>query len=376
MSSPWIGSYFWTNGPLVIGPASAREELRRDRAAVKSLARRRSVLSGAVVGDAAVWVLGGKAQPTRVWTFGPECVVLVRVKHYANPVTRLPAVIAFHPAWADGKYRPIRGTLEIGEGEALLFDIVGKDPETPGPREDGATYSFPLAGGAWRASKQEVTYLDVELVLVKLVRKGHEPSINATAERPPEPEPVVATDAMIRAAKALEFVGTDGGPVLVLPLAHIAEWFGVNDGDGEYAFETKPTDYHRACAVNDPIGSIPVGAAEAWVMPSPDAVAFHPLEDGGLLLRWVGADNGASVLAGALLAPAELWAATGEVLTSEGGFAIVDAAKDGREDKAHTTFALPAGRYALWSMREYHGDVRIGDQLHGTMVTAIRLRRV
>ncbi len=376
MSGPWIGDYFRDNGPLVIGPSSARKHLKGDEATVRALARCRKVLSGAVVGADAVWVLGGNARPTRVWTFGPECVVVVRVKRYADLVTRLPAAIAFHPAWADGKYRRIPGSFEMAEGEALLFDIVGKHPEAPGPREDGATYRFPLAGGSWRAFKQEVTYQRVDLVLIKLVRVGHKPVIEVAAERPPEPEPLVATDDVVRAAAALEFVGTAGGPVLVLPLAHMAAWFGVNDADGQYAFEVKPTDYDRACDVHDSIGAVPVGPSQAWVLPSPDPVAFHPLEDGGLLLRWVGADNSASVLAGALLAPGELWADTGEVLTSEGGFVIMDAANDGRGSKAHTPFALPSGRYAVWAMREYDGEVRVGDRLHGTMVTAIRLRRL
>ena len=64
------------------------------------------------------------------------------------------------------------------------------------------------------------------------------------------------------------------------------------------------------------------------------------------------------------------------MLTSEGAFVIVDAAVDGRDDNEFAVaFALPAGRYAVWSMREYDGDVRVDESLHGTMVTAIRLRR-
>jgi len=376
MSKQWIGDYFWKCGPLVIGPASTRETMLAQPVAAKALARKRAVLSAANVGGDSIWVLGGNARPVRVWTFGTECIVLVRVKRYADIVTRLPTAIAFHPAWADGKYKRIAGTFDISAGDALLFDTRGKDPDQPGPRPDDPCFGFPLAGGTWKAFKQEVTYERVDFIVIKLVRDGHEPVIEVAAGRPPEPEALVATDAMVRAAKRLEFVETDGGPVLVLPLAHKTEWFGVNDADGEYAFESKPTDYDRACEVNEVIEAIPVGASEAWVLPSPDPVAFHPVEEGGLLLRWVGADNGTSVLAGALLAPEALWYDTGQVLTSEGSFAIVDAAKDGRDDKPCTTFKLPAGRYAVWSMREFNGDVRIGKTQHETMVTAIRLRRL
>ena len=375
---PWLGMYTHGRGPLVIGPPAVRDALLVDGGATTAFAKKRSKVSSATLGGSSVWVLGGDARPTRVWCFGPECVVLVRVKKYADPRTVLPKAIEFHPGWAPADaYKPVRGRFPITGDSVILFDSMGRLRNDPGPRADDAVYPFEVMGGTWRAEWQPVTYERVEFEVIRLVREVHEPVIEAPCERPADPDPLVVTDAIAQAATRLEFVSTHGGPVLMMPVAHQARWHGVYDESGAYVFEKEPTDYDRACGSGDPVAPIACGPSQAWVLPCPDATAFHPLDDGGLLVRWIGADNPETLLAGALLAPETLWSDTGHVLESEGAFLLMDAVDDGRDiEFPHTTFPLAPGRYAVWSMREFDGEVLWDGASHELMVTAIGLRRL
>ena len=112
-------------------------------------------------------------------------------------------------------------------------------------------------------------------------------------------------------------------------------------------------------------------------MQSPDNTAFHSLPRGGVLLRWVGADNAECLLAGALAAPDELWERSDRELVSAGMFFLMDAAMDGRDSEDSNTVGIPlgAGRYRVDILPEWSDEVRALDGVHDTMVQAIRLTR-
>jgi len=61
------------------------------------------------------------------------------------------------------------------------------------------------------------------------------------------------------------WVSSSGGPLLLLPVTHLAEWQGTEAAIVPYlrGEDDRPSDYERACAVDDYTGVIPVGSSEA-----------------------------------------------------------------------------------------------------------------
>jgi Immunity protein 21 len=59
--------------------------------------------------------------------------------------------------------------------------------------------------------------------------------------------------------EAVEWIESQGGPLILAPRSIIRDWFGNLSASG------KTTDYARACAVDDVIDTISVGAHSAVV---------------------------------------------------------------------------------------------------------------
>ncbi len=83
----------------------------------------------------------------------------------------------------------------------------------------------------------------------------------------------------MKQADALGYVASEGGPLILLDVAHAADWSGI-DGD----------DYGRACALLDEAhdGVIAVGASSGIVWDPGGAGAANVFRDGGrvVLVRW------------------------------------------------------------------------------------------
>jgi hypothetical protein len=103
----------------------------------------------------------------------------------------------------------------------------------------------------------------------------------------------------------LPWVHSEGGPLLLLDERDLASWGGVVDEieapRTEQSFSTggKRTDYDRACAVRGYLGRISVGAREALVLDDiPMQTTWVPPTgaDGGMLARWMFAENEAELL--------------------------------------------------------------------------------
>ena len=84
-----------------------------------------------------------------------------------------------------------------------------------------------------------------------------------------------------------KWIQSNGGPLLLLPAELLRQWGG-----------TATADYERACTVQDEIAVLDVGNGVGLVLgDEPHQTAWAPADDGGLLVRWVYADDEADVWA-------------------------------------------------------------------------------
>jgi predicted DNA-binding WGR domain protein len=123
-------------------------------------------------------------------------------------------------------------------------------------------------------SKSEKAASFAAQVIGKKLRKGYKETDYVRLER-------ISNEARIL-AKKLRFVGTEGGPLLILPQELLLSWNGVFDADGKYIFETKPCDYSRACEWKGKwVRSIRVGNGTGLVLQSNSAAAWLANESEG-----------------------------------------------------------------------------------------------
>jgi predicted DNA-binding WGR domain protein len=156
----------------------------------------------------------------------------------------------------------------------------------------------------------------------------------------------------IKIAETLRFVGTEGGPLMVLPEELLPSWNGVYDAEGRYIYETDHCDYTRACEWEGSwIRNIVVGEGIGLVLHSDSAASFLPDDTGGVFIRWSAADSAAPLVHALLRAPKSKWKRTGisvKVGPSQ-GLVLFDAARKGSglKDLPGNEFMERGMRWAL-----------------------------
>lgn len=194
---------------------------------------------------------------------------------------------------------------------------------------------------------------------------------------------VTATPEVITRGAALSFIGHgDGGPTVIVPNAVLAKYWGVFDEHGgDPGLEN--THYNTVC---DAELLMPFEGHELLVLQEEGSTAWVPDGDGGLLLRWVGADSGAALLAavqGQSFTPAGRNGTDAVWTIPDGGLTFMHAVEDGRRPIAQrmwdsTAIELPPGRYAVEQLAcgEWRGTVAFPDgHVEEVMMMCYRLRR-
>ena len=159
----------------------------------------------------------------------------------------------------------------------------------------------------------------------------------------------------------MQWVESNGGPLILVPERHLRAWHGA---DGPSASET---DYERACAVEDYAAAIPVGeGAGIIIAEEPLPTAWQPSSEGGggMLVRWVAAPSEQAVRdALAALPPGIPWEEVFdlEVEREDGALVLFDAAVPGGElPPDHLRIDLAPGHYTFeLSAYRVSGDVEL-----------------
>jgi hypothetical protein len=141
-----------------------------------------------------------------------------------------------------------------------------------------------------------------------------------------------------------KWIATDGGPLIALDLRLLDEWNGIPQED---ASSTTPNDYKRACAINDYLGTIPVGDGWGVVLGDmPLQMAWRPLEKGGggILVRWFYAPNRSVVHTKLQNLHDVTWEASDvRLLITSGRCIVFDAAWGGSEIRDDWSIVLDSG---------------------------------
>ncbi|MFD4613102.1 immunity 21 family protein [Streptomyces sp. NPDC058451] len=140
---------------------------------------------------------------------------------------------------------------------------------------------------------------------------------------------------------AVEWVESEGGPLIVVPEVVLSSWSGADSDESE-------TDYDRACGVDGYAGLVAVGQSQALVLgDDPASTSFLP--ERGLFVRWCAAESEEELLgsvdaalADAAWEPEQLWDVPGPVV-------LFDSAWPGDElePENHLRVDLEPGRYSV-----------------------------
>jgi hypothetical protein len=147
----------------------------------------------------------------------------------------------------------------------------------------------------------------------------------------------------------IEWIESEGGPLLLAPKSKIGDWLGslsANSASG-------PTDYERACAVQDEIGLIPIGNDQQAIVlgDEPDRTTLLARTiDELLIIRWRWAESEKSLLSAlssALGLDAMSFNTKGTFTAQAEEYLLFDSAYSGAEITRNLTVELQAGTYSL-----------------------------
>ena len=174
---------------------------------------------------------------------------------------------------------------------------------------------------------------------------------------------------------SIEWVFSAGGPLILIPAELATHWRGVeewsppeNGGDltGEF-----PSDYARACGIDDYLGMLEVGPGRALILgDEPMQTAFLPSHDGGIIVRWMYSEDEDSLWRAVGAVPESAWEITPHrVEVAQEGILVFDSAYPGD--------ALPAslddGAAAPWIRIELSSGTYLVDMADYGPDTSTRL---
>jgi len=152
------------------------------------------------------------------------------------------------------------------------------------------------------------------------------------------------------AAKRKVWVGGSGaGPLLLLPARLLRDWAGAAVPTARPPGSPAARDYDRACAVGD-VGTIRVGPGRGLVLGGdPLPTTWVVRGEGGLLVRWLAAEDETSLLARANRIPEEAWKSTRRRIELPGGPLVLfrAAASGDRVGRDSLVLRVPPGTYRI-----------------------------
>jgi Immunity protein 21 len=376
----FIGSPHWTSGPLCLLSRGLHDAWASSfgDADGKRLAAVKGAVSTASFGREEVLVMGNSDEIACVEAEGALWLVGVKGETTFTHV-EVRALLKNAPlAELSSHAFTTRARVRLG-GESVLCNAWAKSSGARRERQRAIALGLPpghyeiaTLSRAQPASLSPHKPVKVTYRVIRIAPAGETPAFHHDGRRGGPPvllPPPAITPAVVAMAKKLRFIETAGGPSVALPREALSSWTGTDTVGGR-------CDYDRSCEVND-VGVLPAGPAEALVFGSPDAIAFHPTDGGGLFIQWLGADSAAGCLAAALAVPEQSFKKARAKLdvTGAGKFVLFDSGQSGRKlgRRAGHAFQLAPGRYAIAAAWGYEADVTAGTKTEATSVNVVRL---
>ena len=221
-----------------------------------------------------------------------------------------------------------------------------------GPGTGWAHTSPPIPPATYLVEVGSSTIAAIDFQVIRFTRAGEVAVDEHAAPRaevvPSVPKPIATI------ARALRWVSSHGGPLLVLDRELSRGWGGTYDATGREVFaEGGDCDYNHACSGSEP--TLKIGRGSAMFLETAAPTTW--LAERNVILRSISCDDEVTTVAGAFEIPEPAWKRTRAKLTiGKTGARIMDATARGA--KPHITrqshgchevldFALPAGTYTI-----------------------------
>ena len=167
---------------------------------------------------------------------------------------------------------------------------------------------------------------------------------------------------LMKSVSSLPWLESAGGPLLLLEESLLTLWHGCFSNS-----QDTPTDYERACNVDDYIGVIGVDSGHGIVLgEEPFSTAWWPSAElgNGFLVRWVFAGNEAAVTHALKDLSNTAWRRLGVGFqVSNGKLILFDAACSGSDIDERLVIEIPKGWYAAETLH-YEPDEQTSLILH------------
>lgn len=162
-----------------------------------------------------------------------------------------------------------------------------------------------------------------------------------------------------------EWISSAGGPLILLEQTYFSCWKGVNS-------DSEPTDYDRACTIDEYIGLISISDGNAIVLGDmPMSTAWYPIPNRpeGIIVRWGYANNEVSIVKAISIIPKNVWLNTGLFFqVRHPSLSLFDSACDSEDIEESLSIKLGEGNYSI-DTAEYKPDEETWLVLHRLRLT-------
>ncbi len=178
---------------------------------------------------------------------------------------------------------------------------------------------------------------------------------------------------MIYQSGPLQWIESNGGPLILLPAEYLTAWSGYNPSEQSRngLRQSRQTDYERACAVEGYTGILRVDGGQGLVLgDEPMATAWWPATTTqGIFVRWVTGEEQTSAIHHLTRLAEEIWEPSNTAyIVGRRPLYLFDVAWPGTDAPERLVVRLAAGSYTI--------DTAHIQPDHQTEFVLHRLRRV